>query len=63
MAKILVTATEDFFDRANNITRLKGNQFEIKEEFVKTYGKQIDVAEKKKIKSATEKKHIKKPGS
>ncbi len=42
MAKITVTASSDFFDRANNIQRVVGQTFEIKEEFVKNYAGTIE---------------------
>lgn len=35
MAKVYVTANEDFFDRGNSAIRKKGQLFQLKEEHVK----------------------------
>ncbi len=73
MAKVNVTAKKDFFDGANQITRVKGSQFLLKEDYAKTLGADVsyekatkvekeEVKEKKqeaKVADKAEKKEIK----
>lgn len=53
MAKIIVTANEDFFDRANNISRTAGSEFLLKSDYAATLGNLVtanDVQPEKKTK-------------
>lgn len=47
MAKVTVKATEDFFDRANQVRRVKGSEFQLKEDYAKSLGKSVSGVEKK----------------
>lgn len=47
MPKVLVEAQEDFFDRANQVTRVKGSRFDLREEYAKQLGKTVKVVEQK----------------
>lgn len=45
MAKVTVTANNDFFDHANSIQRTKGSTFILKEEYAKSLGKAVKIGD------------------
>lgn len=47
MGKVSVTAKSDFFDRANQIQRKKGDQFVLRADYAKTVDVTIGKAEEK----------------
>lgn len=46
MAKVIVKANEDFFDKANNIQRTQGSEFVLREDYAKGLGKQVTIGKK-----------------
>lgn len=48
VGKITVKANEDFFDRANQIPRVKDQEFVLKSDYAKSLGKQVSVVNEPK---------------
>jgi hypothetical protein len=45
MPKVNVTANEDFFDRANQVQRRKGDVFILRGDYAETLGKQVKIGD------------------
>lgn len=55
VGKITVKANEDFFDRANQIPRVKDQEFVLKSDYAKSLGKQVSVVNEPKKVAKTKK--------
>lgn len=53
MGKIEVTANQDFFDGANQTTRVKGSRFTLKKEYAESLGKVVSFGATKHTSATT----------
>lgn len=52
--KVKVKATADFFDKANNTKRIRGQEFDLKQDHVPKFGKLVEPVQENKQKSEKE---------